>query len=104
MPARRGPRQLGLTPAEYRLLDHLLVNAERVLSKEQISRYVWGEYRANPTIENSFPTCDTRWTEKGPRSSTPAGASAIGSAAPLGEALPKARRRRPRAAPPTHDE
>ncbi|MFE1835680.1 response regulator transcription factor [Streptomyces sviceus] len=49
--ARRGPRQLGLTPAEYRLLDHLLANAERVLSKEQISRHVWGEYRANPAIE-----------------------------------------------------
>ncbi|MBG0851878.1 response regulator transcription factor [Streptomyces spinoverrucosus] len=49
--ARRGPRQLGLTPAEYRLLSHLLGNAERVLSKEQISRHVWGEYRANPAIE-----------------------------------------------------
>ncbi|MEW2397272.1 response regulator transcription factor [Streptomyces sp. NPDC046862] len=49
--ARRGPRQLDLTPAEYRLLGHLLANAERVLSKEQISRHVWGEYRANPAIE-----------------------------------------------------
>jgi DNA-binding winged helix-turn-helix (wHTH) protein len=49
--ARRGSRPLDLTPAEYRLLSHLLANAERVLSKEQISRHVWGEYRANPAIE-----------------------------------------------------
>ncbi|MFD7483333.1 response regulator transcription factor [Streptomyces mirabilis] len=49
--ARRGTRSLGLTPAEYRLLSHLMANAEHVLSKEQISRYVWGEYRANPAIE-----------------------------------------------------
>ncbi|MEF9901784.1 response regulator transcription factor [Streptomyces sp. P9-A2] len=49
--AWRGSRQLDLTPAEYRLLSHLLANAERVLSKEQISRHVWGEYRANSAIE-----------------------------------------------------
>ncbi|PVE09856.1 response regulator transcription factor [Streptomyces scopuliridis] len=49
--ARRGPRPLGLTPAEYRLLRHLLANAEHVLSKEQISRHVWGEFRADHAIE-----------------------------------------------------
>jgi DNA-binding response OmpR family regulator len=49
--ARRGSRPLDLTPAEYRLLRHLLANAERVLSKEQISRHVWGEFRANEAIE-----------------------------------------------------
>ncbi|MBD9725228.1 response regulator transcription factor [Streptomyces caniscabiei] len=49
--ARRGSRPLGLTPAEYRLLRHLLANAEHVLSKEQISRHVWGEYRAHGAIE-----------------------------------------------------
>ncbi|WP_167364411.1 response regulator transcription factor, partial [Streptomyces regalis] len=49
--ARRGARALDLTPAEYRLLSHLLVNAECVLSKEQISRYVWGDFRANEAIE-----------------------------------------------------
>ncbi|MFD8965586.1 response regulator transcription factor [Streptomyces sp. NPDC059568] len=49
--ARRGLRPLGLTPAEYRLLRHLLANAEHVLSKEQISRHVWGEFRANQAIE-----------------------------------------------------
>ncbi|MFE7840009.1 response regulator transcription factor [Streptomyces sp. NPDC057474] len=49
--ARRGSRPLRLTPAEYRLLRHLLANAERVLSKEQIGRHVWGEYRAHGAIE-----------------------------------------------------
>lgn len=49
--ARRGSRALCLTPAEYRLLHHLLANAERVLSKEQISRHVWGEFRAHGAIE-----------------------------------------------------
>ena len=49
--ARRGRRPLDLTPAEYRLLRHLLANAERVLSKEQISRHVWGEYRGDQAIE-----------------------------------------------------
>ncbi|GAA4064882.1 response regulator transcription factor [Streptomyces shaanxiensis] len=48
---RRGTRSLDLTPAEYRLLRHLLVNAECVLSKEQISRHVWGDFRANEAIE-----------------------------------------------------
>ncbi|CAM5288910.1 response regulator transcription factor [Streptomyces aurantiogriseus] len=49
--ARRGTRPLDLTPAEYRLLRHLLVNAHRVLSKEQISRYVWGDFRGDNAIE-----------------------------------------------------
>ena len=49
--ARRGERELRLTPAEYRLLRHLLVNAHRVLSKEQISRYVWGDFRGDNAIE-----------------------------------------------------
>ena len=49
--ARRGPRVLDLTPAEYRLLRHLLVNAHRVLSKEQIGRYVWGDHRGGNAIE-----------------------------------------------------
>jgi two-component system OmpR family response regulator len=49
--ARRGHRPLDLTPAEYRLLRHLLANAGRVLSKEQISRHVWGEFRGHQAIE-----------------------------------------------------
>ncbi|MFD3839479.1 response regulator transcription factor [Streptomyces sp. NPDC058642] len=49
--ARRGTLTLDLTPAEYRLLRHLLVNAHRVLSKDQISRYVWGGHRGDNAIE-----------------------------------------------------
>ncbi|MFF5145002.1 response regulator transcription factor [Streptomyces sp. NPDC013157] len=49
--ACRGGRTLDLTPAEYRLLRHLLVNARKVLSKEQISRHVWGEFRGDNAIE-----------------------------------------------------
>ncbi|MFJ8492957.1 response regulator transcription factor [Streptomyces sp. NPDC094038] len=49
--AWRGSRPLDLSPAEYRLLRHLLANAGRVLSKEQIGRYVWGEFRATDAIE-----------------------------------------------------
>lgn len=49
--ARRGQRPLDLTPAEYRLLRHLLVNSGTVLSKEQIARHVWGEYRGGNAIE-----------------------------------------------------
>ncbi|NYI03518.1 response regulator transcription factor [Allostreptomyces psammosilenae] len=49
--ARRGRRALDLTPAEYRLLRQMLLHAERVLSKEQISRSVWGESRADNAIE-----------------------------------------------------
>ncbi|MEU6349153.1 response regulator transcription factor [Streptomyces sp. NPDC047072] len=49
--ARRGARPLDLTPAEYRLLRHLLTHAEQVLSKEQISRHLWGEYRGDQAIE-----------------------------------------------------
>lgn len=49
--ARRGSRALDLSPAEYRLLRHLLVNARKVLSKEQISRCVWGEFRGENAIE-----------------------------------------------------
>jgi DNA-binding response OmpR family regulator len=49
--AWRGRRVLELTPAEYRLLHHLLVHADQVLSKDQICRHVWGEDRADNAIE-----------------------------------------------------
>ncbi|MFF7529069.1 response regulator transcription factor [Streptomyces bobili] len=49
--ARRGTRTLDLTPAEYRLLRHLLVNAHRVLSKEQIGQHVWDDHRGDNSIE-----------------------------------------------------
>nr|WP_107906891.1 response regulator transcription factor [Streptomyces chartreusis] len=49
--ARRGERTIELTPAEYRLLRCLLVNADRVLSKEQIGRHVWTDPPTDSAIE-----------------------------------------------------
>ncbi|MFC8247160.1 response regulator transcription factor [Streptomyces chartreusis] len=49
--ARRGERTIELTPAEYRLLRCLLVNADRVLSKEQIGRHVWTDPPTDGAIE-----------------------------------------------------
>ena len=49
--ARRGARVLELSPAEYRLLRYLLVNAEQVFSKDQIGWHVWGELHADNAIE-----------------------------------------------------
>ncbi|MFE4663443.1 response regulator transcription factor [Streptomyces sp. NPDC056716] len=49
--ACRGTRTLDLTPAEYRLLRQLLLNAHQVLSKEQIGRGVWGDVRGANAIE-----------------------------------------------------
>ncbi|MFF4780742.1 response regulator transcription factor [Streptomyces griseorubiginosus] len=49
--ARRGAQPLGLTPAEYRLLRYLVANAECVVSKEQISQHVWGDFRASEAID-----------------------------------------------------
>ncbi|BBC29330.1 hypothetical protein SGFS_006240 [Streptomyces graminofaciens] len=64
--ARRGSRPLGLTPAEYRLLSQLLENAERVLSKEQISRHVWGDFRAHGAIEKLVARLRRKVDQEGP--------------------------------------
>lgn len=49
--AWRGERELGLGPAEYRLLWELAERPGTVLSKGHISRQVWGEVRADNAIE-----------------------------------------------------
>lgn len=64
--AWRGQREIDLTPAEYRLLRHLLVNAERVLSKEQICRHVWGEGRADNAIEKLVSRLRHKVDREGP--------------------------------------
>ncbi|MER7925768.1 response regulator transcription factor [Streptomyces sp. NPDC096057] len=64
--ARRGPRTLDLTPAEYRLLRHLLVNAHKVLSKEQISRYVWGDFRGGNAMEQLVSRLRRKVDQEGP--------------------------------------
>lgn len=40
--AHRGTRRLELTPVEFRLLHHLVRNAEIVMSKDRILEDVWG--------------------------------------------------------------
>jgi DNA-binding response OmpR family regulator len=47
----RGDRALELTPAEYRLLRHLMQHAGQVLSKEQVARHVWQDSRGDNAIE-----------------------------------------------------
>ncbi|MEV6508843.1 response regulator transcription factor [Streptomyces sp. NPDC051642] len=64
--ARRGRRTLDLTPAEYRLLRHLLVNAHKVLSKEQISRYVWGDFRGDNAMEQLVSRLRRKVDQEGP--------------------------------------
>ncbi|MEW1779799.1 response regulator transcription factor [Streptomyces sp. NPDC086777] len=64
--ARRGGRTLDLTPAEYRLLRHLLVHARKVLSKEQIGRHVWGEYRGDNAIEQLVSRLRRKVDRSGP--------------------------------------
>ncbi|WP_328935566.1 MULTISPECIES: response regulator transcription factor [unclassified Streptomyces] len=64
--ARRGRRTLDLTPAEYRLLRHLLVNAYKVLSKEQISRYVWGDFRGDNAMEQLVSRLRRKVDQEGP--------------------------------------
>jgi len=49
--AWRGDRELDLAPAEFRLLRYLLLHCEKVLSKEQIAREVWGATRGDNAIE-----------------------------------------------------
>ncbi|MEK8142112.1 winged helix-turn-helix domain-containing protein [Streptomyces sp. M10(2022)] len=51
LPGAAGSRPIELTPAEYRLLRCLLVNAEQVLSKEQIGAHVWRERPTDGAVE-----------------------------------------------------
>lgn len=51
---RDARRPLDLTPAEYRLLRHLLINAGQVLAKEQVSLHGRSDWRAT---ERCPPSC-----------------------------------------------
>ncbi|MGR3874858.1 response regulator transcription factor [Streptomyces graminifolii] len=64
--ARRGRRTLDLKPAEYRLLRQLLVNAHKVLSKDQISRYVWGDFRGGNAMEQLVSRLRRKVDQEGP--------------------------------------
>ena len=58
--AWRGDRRLDVTAAEYRLLRHLLLNAGRVLSKQQLAWQIWGESREATTIERLMSRLRTK--------------------------------------------
>ncbi|MFH8384832.1 response regulator transcription factor [Kitasatospora sp. NPDC018058] len=47
----RGDRLVGLSPTEYRLLRYLLVNADHVVSKEQITHHVWQHRFSEGVVE-----------------------------------------------------
>lgn len=48
---RRGTEEIGLTPREFSLLDLLMRNAGRVLSKDRLLESVWGhDFRGDPNI------------------------------------------------------
>jgi two-component system, OmpR family, response regulator len=52
---RRGGVSIHLSPNEFRLLQYLLVNAEKVVSKAQIFKHVWRyEYAGNAQIVESY--------------------------------------------------
>lgn len=42
MRVRRGPRELNLSPTEFRLLEHLMAHPGRVYSRSQLLDHVWG--------------------------------------------------------------
>ncbi|WP_286260402.1 response regulator transcription factor [Streptomyces graminofaciens] len=64
--ALRAGQALHLTPAEYRLLRYLLVNAHKVLSKEQIGRYVWGDFHGDNAIEQLVSRLRRKVDREGP--------------------------------------
>jgi DNA-binding response OmpR family regulator len=48
---RRGAEEIGLTPREFSLLDVLMRNAGRVLSKDRLLESVWGhDFSGDPNI------------------------------------------------------
>ena len=51
MRVRRGNRLIVLSPTEYKLLRYLLVNADRVVSKDQIMEHVWQHYFDQGVVE-----------------------------------------------------
>ncbi|MCF3141640.1 response regulator transcription factor [Streptomyces platensis] len=65
----RGSRELSLSPTEYRLLRCLLLHPGQVLSKEQISRNVWGEDRTR--TENTIESLISRLRRKVDREAPP---------------------------------
>ncbi|XVU27820.1 response regulator transcription factor [Actinoplanes sp. CA-054009] len=64
--ASRGRRILDVTPAEYRLLRHLVLNAGRVLTKDQLAWQIWGESRDGNAMERLVSRLRRKVDETGP--------------------------------------
>jgi two-component system OmpR family response regulator len=67
--ASRAGEPLGLTPTEFRLLQYLLLNSERVVSKTQILDRVWeSDFERDENVVETFVSTLRRKTEaNGPR-------------------------------------
>jgi len=53
--ATRGGSSLELTPTEFRLLEYLVLNAEHVLSRQQLLTHVWGyDYEGNTSVVENY--------------------------------------------------
>ena len=53
--ARRGARELDLTATEFRLLHYLVVNAEHVVSRQQILNQVWRyDFEGNTSVVENY--------------------------------------------------
>ncbi len=61
--ARRGPRELALTPTEFRLLVHLARHPGQALSRAQLLQAVWG-YDADVESEHTVTVAIRRLREK----------------------------------------
>ncbi|MFF5075512.1 response regulator transcription factor [Actinoplanes sp. NPDC000266] len=64
--ASRGRQTLDVTPAEYRLLRHLLLNEGRVLTKDQLAWQIWGESRGDNAMERLVSRLRQKVDETGP--------------------------------------
>jgi two-component system OmpR family response regulator len=51
---RRDGRTVALSPTEYRLLHHLMVNTGRVLTHEQLMEHVWGYGAGDTAVLKSY--------------------------------------------------
>ena len=64
-----------LSPTEFRLLRYLLLNAERVLSKQQILDHVWQyDFNGDDNVVETYISYLRRKLDSRPRQADPHGA------------------------------
>jgi two-component system, OmpR family, response regulator len=62
----RGETELRLSPTEFRLLRYLLLNAERVLSKQQILDHVWNyDFNGDDNVVETYVSYLRRKVDRG---------------------------------------